>query len=98
MTTLDEINKTLREYFIAKPVKRVWLFGSYARGAATYDSDIDILVDYGKVKPSLLKMAGMKIELEDIFKKKVDLVPEDCLYENLRPYVDKDKILIYERD
>ena len=98
MASLEQIKNVLQDYFENKPVKKAWVFGSFARGEETPDSDIDILVDYGKDrKPSLFTIAGIKIELEEIFNTKVDLVPEDCLYENIRPYVDKDKILIYER-
>ena len=98
MFSLEQIREILCDYFVTKPVKKAWVFGSYARGEETNDSDIDILVDYGKGrKPSLFAIAGIKIELEELFQTKVDLIPEDCLYENLRPYVDKDKILIYER-
>ena len=98
MSSIERIKNIVQDYFITQPVERAWVFGSYARGEETPESDIDILVDYGDGrKPSLFTMAGIKIELEKLFQTKVDLVPEDCLYENIRPFVDKDKILIYER-
>lgn len=99
MLSLEHIEKKINEVFKSKPIVKAWIFGSYARGEATHDSDIDILVDYGiGKKPSLFTLSGTKLELEEIFQTKVDLVPEDCLYENIRQYVDKDKILIYERN
>ena len=98
MSSIEQIKNIVQDYFETQPVEKAWVFGSYARGKQTPESDIDILVDYGEGrKPSLLTIAGIKIELEARFKKKVDLVPEDCLFENIRPYVDRDKILIYER-
>ena len=98
MASLDEIKKTAQEYFVSKSVKKVWVFGSYARGEQTASSDIDIIIDYGnQPKPSLFTLATLKDELENLFNTKVDLVPEDCIYDNIRPFIDKDKILIYER-
>lgn len=98
MSSIEQIKNVVQDYFATQPVKKAWVFGSYSRGEETPESDIDILVDYGEgKKPSLITIAGIRIELEERFKTKVDLVPEDCLYENIRPYVDRDKILIYER-
>lgn len=77
---------------------RAWIFGSYARGEQTPDSDIDILVDFDSQNyPSLLTHVAMINNLEDLLGHKIDLVPNDCLYESIRPSVNKDKILIYER-
>ena len=98
MSSIEQIKNIVQDYFETQPIKKAWVFGSYARGEETPESDIDILVDYGEGrKPSLITIAGIRIELEERFKTKVDLVPEDGLYDNIRPYVDRDKILIYER-
>ena len=98
MSSIEKIKNVVQDYFVTQPVKRAWVFGSYARGEETPESDIDILIDYGEgKKPSLFTISGIKIKLEELFNTKVDLVPEDCLYENIRQFVDRDKILIYER-
>ena len=44
----EQIQQTIKEYFIGKPVKKVWLFGSYARGEAVENSDVDFLIDIEK--------------------------------------------------
>lgn len=46
------ITKQLKEFFSTQPVERAWVFGSYARGEETPDSDIDIMVSFipGKFK------------------------------------------------
>ncbi|TAH22702.1 MAG: nucleotidyltransferase [Cytophagales bacterium] len=95
-----EIEKYLdiiQVYFEDKPVKRAYLFGSYARGEAVEDSDIDILVelDY-RVKIGLL-FVRMQLELEDLLQKKVDLVSEKGFSKYMKPIVDKEKKLIYTR-
>lgn len=88
----------IRRYFSTQPVLKAWLFGSFARGEQTDNSDVDLLVTFdGNAKVSLLKHAGMMIELQEILKRPVDLVRDISLYPEIKPYVDADKILIYER-
>ena len=99
MSTL-EMQKELAEYFKTQPVLKAWLFGSYARGEQTADSDVDILVVFdqedGK-KVSLLRHIGIALGLEDLLGKKVDLITEGTLLPFARESAEKDKILIYER-
>jgi predicted nucleotidyltransferase len=87
----------LREYFSDKPVKRVYLFGSYARNTAVEgSSDIDILLELDYSKPIGMKFFSYQRELEDILHSKVDVVTSDGLSKYVQPYIEKDKILIYE--
>ena len=46
----DEMIKTIQDYFKTQPVLKAWLFGSYARGEETPDSDVDILVVFDRKK------------------------------------------------
>lgn len=85
-------------YLKGQPVKKVWLFGSYAEGEATDDSDVDLLIEYDyNEKVGILKHAEIILALESILEKDVDLVPVEALRETLRPYVDNHKVIIYER-
>ncbi|MCH5227643.1 MAG: nucleotidyltransferase domain-containing protein [Muribaculaceae bacterium] len=86
----------IQNYFKDKPVDRVWLFGSYARGDFSNSSDIDLLVDFNQTI-SLLTQAKYIIDLEEMLEIPVDIVPEDCLLPEIKPFVDQDKFLIYER-
>ena len=55
-------------------VKRMALFGSYARGEQKPDSDVDILVEFEPDRVvGLLRLAEMELELSEIMKRKVDL-------------------------
>jgi len=92
------LNK-LRVFFTTQPVVKAWLFGSYARGEESEDSDVDILVSFdSSAKVSLLRHAAMLVELEDLLKRPVDLVNERSLYQEVSRKVDVDKVLIYERN
>ena len=77
-------------------VKRVALFGSVVRGEETPQSDIDLLVKFRKPL-GLLKLVGVEMELSAHLNRKVDLVTEAALSKYIRPYVEKEKVMLYER-
>ena len=87
----------IQAYLATQPVERAYLFGSCARGDERPDSDVDLLVSLDYSQPIGLKYFGMICDLENRLGRKVDLVSEDGLMSFARPYVDKDKILLYER-
>lgn len=87
----------LQQFFIGRPIKKAYLFGSYARNEATKDSDLDILVELDHTQPIGMKFFAYQSELQDILHRKVDLVSDEGLSRHVKPFVDKDKILIYER-
>lgn len=96
--TQSLLNK-LRDFFATQPVVKAWLFGSYARGEETDNSDVDILVSFDRdAKVSLLRHAAMLVDLEDLLRRRVDLVNERSLFPEVRKEVELDKILIYERN
>lgn len=83
---------------MSQPVEYAYLFGSRSRGEDTSDSDVDILIKLDPSTPiGLFKYAGMINDLENILGRQVDLVDEAGLDRYAKPFVDKDKILIYER-
>lgn len=92
-----EIINKLGSYFQSKPVKKAYLFGSTARGEQTENSDIDILLDLDYSRPIGLKFFKMHIELEELLNRKVDILTNQSISGFIKPYIDKDKVLIYER-
>jgi len=95
-----QLRNAISSYFATQPVQKAWLFGSYARGEETADSDVDILVVFdkdGDKSISLLKHIKIALDLEDILGKKVDLITEGTLMPFAQETAEKDKILIYER-
>lgn len=69
---IDFINAQKPELSSKYGVKRIGLFGSYARGHANRDSDIDIVVELEK--PDLFLLIGIKQYLEDALGAHVDIV------------------------
>ena len=58
----------------------VWLFGSYARGTATEESDVDLLVDTtGADLKGLFALGGLYNDLEEALEKSLDMVTLDSL-------------------
>nr|WP_234701975.1 nucleotidyltransferase family protein [Desulfotomaculum nigrificans] len=76
-------------------VNRAYLFGSFARGEQTEDSDIDLLVEYAPgVSKSIFKVVELKYELEEALQRKVDIVTEQAISPYIRPYTIKDRQVI----
>jgi predicted nucleotidyltransferase len=95
---VKELRHILPACFPNYPIEKAWLFGSYSRGEDTCESDIDIMVRFDKnATVTLFDYAGIKLDLEDLLRKNVDLVQEGCLYDFAQESVENDKILVYER-
>lgn len=82
-----EIREKILNALKQNDVKRASLFGSVVRGELSDESDIDVLVEF-KGKKSLLDLVGLKLELEEMLKRKVDVLT----YNSLHPLL-KDRIL-----
>lgn len=88
---------SIQHYFKTKPVLKAYLFGSYVREEADQNSDIDILVDLDYTQQIGLQFIQMRIDLEEILHHKVDLVSSNGMSRYIKPYVEKEKKLIYAR-
>ncbi len=73
------------------------VFGSHATGEANHNIDVDLLVEFGGRK-SLFDLVGLKLELEKILKKKVDLLTYRSLHHLLREIILNEQIIIYEKE
>jgi hypothetical protein len=92
MYTLEAILERLRAYKPELqrkyPVSRLGVFGSYARGEASENSDIDVAVELNG--PMGLNFVAMANEIEDLFGIKVDVVPKRSIKPSYLPSVEKD--------
>ena len=86
--TIDEVKKKILPVLKKYEIKKAGVFGSVIRGETREDSDIDILVELGKDDMSLLDFVGIKLELEEVLGRKVDLVE----YATIKPLL-KERIL-----
>ena len=90
--SLDFIRQVLAEYFADKPVQRVQLFGSYARGEATAESDVDLLVKMAR--PVGWEYFNYAEDLRERLGVKVDMGSGVSDY--MMRYISKDLITLYE--
>jgi uncharacterized protein len=88
----------IREYFANQPILRAFLFGSFVRGEATENSDVDLLVelDYDQMKGGL-HFIKMQLDLQHLLHQKVDLVSINGLSKYIQPYILEEKQEIYAR-
>ena len=71
--TLKQIKERIMPILLKHNIREIYLFGSYARGEARNDSDIDIFCEKGDVD-SLIKHSSLINELQESLGKKVDVV------------------------
>lgn len=95
----EEVIQSIKLYFDNKPVEKAWIFGSYARNTnISYDSDIDILVQFKKPnKLTLFDVIEMKSELAKKTGRAIDLVEKGQEFASIRSDIHKEKILVYAK-
>ena len=94
MNLSQNTKKSISKMLIEGGVKRAALFGSYARGDATEDSDIDLLIEFKGKRKSLLDLAALKIQLEESLGRNVDLITYNSLHPLLRDHILSEQVII----
>ena len=92
--TLDEIKAIAYPIAQRYGIAALYLFGSYARGEATPQSDIDFRVDRGNLV-DLLELGGLFSELEDSFQKNLDVLTTQMLSPAFLNSIRAEEVLIY---
>lgn len=76
-------------------IKRLYLFGSFAKGTATEESDVDLLVEKGRPL-SLVKLSGLRQRCEEVLERPVDIVTTSGIAEDFQNEIAGTEILLYE--
>jgi hypothetical protein len=100
MDKFDELREKIVPLLLPYGVKRIALFGSVARGEETPESDIDILVEFEeqRLKPlGLLSWVRLEEQIAASVHRNVDLLSALGLSRHVRPYVEKDVVVLYEK-
>ena len=83
MPTIQQITDSVLSVSKEYPLRKVELFGSYATGENTPDSDVDLLVEFVPSRVSLLMLNRLKYRMEELLGIPVDIVhsplPDGCL-------------------
>jgi len=104
--TLDELREIIRPIAEKYEIPAVYIFGSYARGEATEDSDVDVLIDGRSPKLRGIMIGALYVDLEESLRKQLSLVETEALEEPRvklrRPWfyenVNREKVMVYGRN
>ena len=95
--TRDDVLAVLRDHkaTLARrfAVAELVLFGSFARDDANANSDVDLLVRF-EGRATSKRYFGAQFYIEDLLERSVDLVTDDALRTELRPYVEREAIRV----
>ena len=91
---IDEKLNRIVEILKKHGAKRIEIFGSYARGEATSESDIDLIVDFENRK-TLLELVGIEQEIEDTVGIKIDLLTRNSISPYIMERIKKDRKVIW---
>ena len=91
---IDDIKKIVAPIAQRYGAERIYLFGSYARGSASPDSDIDLRIDKGAIR-GMFALSGLRIDLLEKLQKDVDLLTTESLDDDFLNKIMSEEILIY---
>ncbi|MGL4944052.1 MAG: nucleotidyltransferase family protein [Thermoguttaceae bacterium] len=95
-TDITAIQRKTTVIFESYGVDRAYLFGSFARGDQSTQSDIDVRIDKGRLR-GLLALGSLQMDLEETLQHKVDLLTSDSLDSDFMERIKQEEVLIYER-
>ena len=92
--SVEEIQAVVATFARQYGAGRVYLFGSYARGDANENSDIDLRIDKGTIRG--FQLGGLAADLEEAFGMPVDLIPTGGLDVDFLKSISADEVLLYD--
>lgn len=92
--TIEEIKAIVEPIAQKYGVERVYLFGSYARGEASENSDVDLRIDKGSLK-GMFALCGLYTEIEKALQTKVDILTTGSLEDDFLLKIQKEEVLLY---
>lgn len=97
MITLADISSAVSRVLPRYDVRKAYLFGSFARGEQTPDSDIDLRLVCGD-SVTFGMLYELSLELEELLGRKVDIVtnPPEHMRPAFRKSIEQDEVHIYE--
>ena len=84
---IADMRRELTERFT---VKRIGVFGSFARGDQRAESDVDIIIELAE--PTFDHYMDLKFRLEEVLQRPVDLVMADTVKPRLKPIIEREVI------
>lgn len=92
--SIEEIRDIVCDIAQQYGVERVWLFGSYARGEAKPNSDVDLRIDKGRIR-GLFQLSGFHLDIEEKLNTRVDVLTTESLDEKFLIKIRGEEIVLY---
>lgn len=92
--SMEELRRIITPIAIEYGLQSVSVFGSYSKGTASLNSDLDLIIEKGKLQ-SLFQLSGFRLAVEDALKLSVDLVTTDSSDQDFLNRIEKDEVLLY---
>ena len=89
-----EIRDAVTSLGVRYGIGGAWLFGSYARGDATPESDVDLRIEQGNLA-GFFALSGLRLDLRERLGTDVDLLTSDSLDERFLNRIRPEEILLY---
>lgn len=96
MYSIEQLRQVISPIAQKYDAKQVYLFGSFARGEAKLDSDVDLRLEMGRTL-GLFALSGFAIDLESALGRKVDLLTTGGLDATFLESIRPEEVLIYDR-
>jgi len=96
MLTQECIIKAVQEIAPRYKIDEIYLFGSYARGDATEESDCDLRIVGGDIR-GLFQLSGLYIDLEEALGKRVDVVITKNMKKSFYDLIKEEEVLVYAK-
>ena len=92
-----QLVRQLQAYFRQQPVLRAYVFGSFARNEQKPESDLDLFLEFDPAVPIGMEFIQIYLDLKELTGREIDLVTEKSISKYVKPQVEKEKILVYEK-
>ena len=90
----QEIKKKIISILVKYGIKKILIFGSYARNEATPNSDLDLIVEFPE-GTSLIDHIGIEFELSEALNMKIDLLSQNGISPYIKDQIMKEAVVIY---
>ena len=95
MLTIKEIKSAVTKVGKKYGIKNAYLFGSYAKGEATEDSDVDLIIDRGKIR-GYFQLSGFRLDLiNELGGTDVDVLTTGGVQPRFFDLIKNDRLLLY---
>ena len=92
--SIDDLRRIIAPIASSHGVESVSVFGSYSRGNATADSDVDLKIEKGRLH-TLFQLSGFRLAVENALRLPVEMITSDASDPGYLEMIRKEEVLLY---